>query len=189
MAADNGAFSGLDAKKFAGMLAVYREANVDLDWIACPDVVADADATFAMWDRWEPVINAFGFSPALVLQDGMTLELVETYEPEAVFVGGSTEFKLGREAREIVLWARREGKPVHMGRVNTMERINYAYSIGCTSIDGSGFSKWADIRIPLGLRWIREAMAPPVIYSSPRGPSLLDFLTPPPTVDPQEEYR
>ena len=159
MAADNGAFSGLDEEAFTRMLQLYRDARIKLLWVACPDVVADGMATLMEWAKWSWIIEDYGFRPCMVLQDGMDIETVIAFDPPAVFVGGSTEFKLGSVAADIVRWARASARPAHMGRVNTKSRIEYAYSLGCTSVDGSGFSKWPDIRIPLGIRWIREAKA------------------------------
>jgi hypothetical protein len=126
--------------------------------VAVPDVVADAGATFVRWGKWEPVVRAFGFTPCLVLQDGVSRLDVHLFDPPALFIGGSTGFKLGQLAADITADWRAKGRPVHMGRVNTERRIRYAVDIGCTSCDGSGCSKWPDTRIPLGVRWIRKAM-------------------------------
>jgi len=159
MAADNGCFNGLDARSFVVMLNDFREAGVGLDWVTVPDVVANGDETFFLWGRWEPVVRASGFTPCLVLQDGMTRFDVHQFDPPALFIGGTTEFKLGPLAANLTADWRAKGRPVHMGRVNTQERIEYAVRIGCTSCDGSGFSKWPDTNIPKGVRWIRQAMA------------------------------
>lgn len=166
-AADNGAFSGLDVGAFCSMLGQYQEAKFPLEWVAAPDVVGDDVATFRLWGQWKKIITAFGFRPALVLQDGMKIMDIITFNPPAVFIGGSTEYKLGPVVRKIVQWAISEGKPVHMGRVNTEKRIRYAVEIGCTSCDGSGFSQWPDKRIPLGLKWIKRAINR---HSQPRLP-------------------
>lgn len=157
-AADNGAFSGLDIGAFCSMLGLYRESAVKLEWVACPDVVGNDVETFRLYERWEKIIRAFGFRPALVLQDGMTPLDIAMLDPNAIFIGGSTDYKLGSVVREIVQWARSKGKSVHMGRVNTERRIRYAVEIGCTSCDGSGFSQWPDKRIPLGIKWIKRAI-------------------------------
>jgi hypothetical protein len=41
---------------------------------------------------------------------------------------------------------------VHMGRVNSIRRMVYAWSIGCTSFDGSKFSRFGDTYIRPTLR-------------------------------------
>ena len=170
VALDNGAFTGFVAGPFVQMLADYEAAGVAVDWVACPDVVGDAAGTFALWPKWSAIVRGFGFSPALVLQDGMGRDEVYDLDPPAVFVGGSTEWKLGLDARRIVEMVRSWGSPVHMGRVNTRRRIRYAVEIGCTSCDGSGFSQWPDARIPKGVRWVRAATARTLFTETPAAP-------------------
>lgn len=168
VAADNGCFNGLDSGAFVLMLNAYREASVKLDWVAVPDVVGDCNATVRQWMRWEPVVRAFEFRPCFVCQDGCDLQLLHDINPKAIFIGGSTDWKLGPQAARCVKWARKQRRPAHMGRVNTERRIRYAVEIGCTSCDGSGFSKWPK-RIPLGLKWICRAMRENLFTAQIRG--------------------
>ena len=160
VAADNGAFSGLDAEAFTLMLLRYWQEGVKLDWVAVPDVVGNASETFRLYGKWEPIVRGFNFPRSLVLQDGMNFHdwLVYRKDVDGVFIGGSSDFKLSRFVQTVVSDARSLGLPVHMGRVNSMKRIRYAIDIGCTSCDGSGFSKWPDTRIPLAIRWIRQKL-------------------------------
>jgi hypothetical protein len=69
----------------------------------------------------------------------------------AVFVGGSTRWKLGPQAASLVREARRRGLHAHMGRVSTAGRIRYAQSIGCTSFDSSRYSRWRELLLDDGL--------------------------------------
>ena len=160
IAADNGAFSGLNAEAFTLMLLRYWQAEVKLDWVAVPDVVGNASETFRFYGKWEPIVRGFKFPRSLVIQDGMGFDDWLAYRKsiDGVFIGGSTGFKLSRFVRTVVYDARSLGIPVHMGRVNSMRRIRYAIDIGCTSCDGSGFSKWPDTRIPKAVRWIRKTL-------------------------------
>jgi EAL domain-containing protein (putative c-di-GMP-specific phosphodiesterase class I) len=75
----------------------------------------------------------------------------------AIFIGGTTEWKLGPQARAIILEAKRRGLWVHVGRVNSKQRIEQIYAMGVDSFDGSGWSRWPDTRIPKGLQWIDDA--------------------------------
>jgi hypothetical protein len=77
---------------------------------------------------------------------------------DALFIGGSTDWKLGPAARTLVREAKRRGLWVHMGRVNSLKRIAYAAEIGCDSIDGTGWMRWRSIRLPEGLQAVS---APP----------------------------
>lgn len=48
-----------------------------------------------------------------------------------------TEWKLGPAAAELVAEAKARGLMVHMGRVNSRKRLQYAADIGCDSADGT----------------------------------------------------
>jgi hypothetical protein len=54
--------------------------------------------------------------------------------------------------------AKRRGKWVHVGRVNSRERVRWCVANGADSVDGSGFSYHPDTNIPKGLDWIAEAI-------------------------------
>lgn len=155
-AADNAAFSGFDERKFMRMLDRIAGKPGCL-WVASPDEVGHAAATLDMFERWEPIIRFHSLPVALVLQDGQEHLPVPWDRLDAVFVGGSTEWKLGEHARRLVAEAKARGKQAHCGRVNSRTRIRYAAGIGCDSCDGSGWSRFPDKRIPLGLKWISEA--------------------------------
>lgn len=154
--ADNDCFQGLDRDAFMRMLNAYRGLEPAPMWVACPDVVANAQATLASFEEWEPIIHGYGYPVALVLQDGQEKLPVPWNRIEAVFLGGSTAWKLGYEAHAFVQEARQRGKLCHMGRVNSQERIRIASSWGCDSVDGSGFSRWRKLIEP-GTRWLRRA--------------------------------
>jgi hypothetical protein len=146
-AADNAAFSRFDAAAYRSMLATIAGRPGCL-FVTVPDVVGDAFATRELWRAWFPVVRAHGLPAAFVLQDGLDDVGVPWLECAAVFIGGSTEFKLGPVARMAVQEAHRLGKWVHMGRVNTMRRLRYAQHIGCDSVDGSGFARFPDAMLP-----------------------------------------
>jgi hypothetical protein len=150
VAADNDCFQGLDEPAFLAMLDALAPHAGDMLWVTAPDVVGDAAGTLQRFAVWGPRIRARGFRVALVLQDGMTIDSVPWGEFDAVFVGGSTEYKLGDDAAAIVRAARARGLQAHMGRVNSYKRARYAWQIGCTSVDGSG---WARFKTAMRPRW------------------------------------
>lgn len=150
-AADNAAFSRFDAEAYRAMLAKIAGVPGCL-FVTAPDVVGDADATLALWSDWEPILRAHGLPAAFVLQDGITPAAVPWDTCAAVFIGGTTAFKLGPEARACVVEAKRRGVWVHMGRVNSERRLRYALAIGCDSVDGSGFARFPDAMFPLFAR-------------------------------------
>lgn len=151
VAADNDCFQGLDEPAFLGMLEALMPVAGELLFATAPDVVGDADATLERWARWAPRLRRRGFRPALVLQDGMTIARLPA-DAEALFIGGSTEWKLGPEAAAITAHAAARGVWVHMGRVNSYTRARYALELGCASVDGSG---WARFKTAMQPRWAR----------------------------------
>lgn len=169
-ACDNSCFNGLDAPKWLRFLSeLAREESKPL-WICCPDTVADMGKTWASFYVWEPVLTSLELPVALVLQDGIERLKYRTPLPStwdklaAVFVGGSTEFKVGDDAARLSLEAHERGKLVHFGRVNSWTRIVYLArrmrdgELWCDSIDGSGWSRWGDINLPKAIRWIDKAL-------------------------------
>lgn len=74
---------------------------------------------------------------AICVQDGATPETVPWKLIGTVFIGGSTEWKLGPEAHAIVEEAHRRKKHVHMGRVNSLKRMMLCQRWGVHTADGT----------------------------------------------------
>lgn len=125
-----------------------------------PDVVGDAEATLTRSTPWLERIRSLGIPAAFVGQDGAETVGVPWDAFDVFFVGGSTEWKLGGAARELVAEAKRLGKWVHMGRVNSATRMRYARHIGCDSVDGTFIAFGPDRNLPKVLGWVREALHP-----------------------------
>jgi hypothetical protein len=103
-----------------------------------PDVLGDPVATIERSARFVYRVRAwFGLPVALVAQDGLEYLDIPWNWFDVLFIGGSTEWKLGAGARELVREAKANGKLVHMGRVNSLRRLRYATAIGCDSADGT----------------------------------------------------
>lgn len=149
-AADNGCYQGLDAPLYRAMLATIAGLPGCL-FVVVPDVVSDAPATIALWREWAPEVARTGHPLAFVAQDGLRSEDVPWNELGCLFIGGSTEWKLGARCAALADEAKRRGLHLHMGRVNGRRRLNYARLIGCDSVDGTGFSRfrdtWLDVAI------------------------------------------
>lgn len=156
-AADNGCFVELakpgsfDIDKWVAWLE--KATPADCLWATLPDVVGDQVKTWERSEPWIDVVHELGFPVAIVLQDGLELEPGIWHEilerADAVFIGGSTEWKLGHHARQHAVAARLSGLQVHMGRVNSFKRLRYADEIGCHTADGTylNFGKKADREI------------------------------------------
>lgn len=156
-AVDNGAFSGFDARLFVHLLdRLHGEGKTrGCLFVAAPDVVADWRATVDLFRVWHPLIAAYGYPVGFVLQDGIHAGNVPWAECAAVFIGGSTAWKLSSAAATLAGYAHALGKHVHMGRVNTLKRIQMAWRIGVDSIDGTNYSMYPDTKIPGSLAWIQ----------------------------------
>jgi hypothetical protein len=166
IAVDNAAFVGFDPIRFGGLLARIPDPPRCL-WVACPDVVGDAEATLKMFDEWEPEIRSMGFRVALVGQDGLEsvpLDRRNHYwdRCDAFFVGGTDAFKMPPDMRggscvglaeyvpaaALIREAKARGKWIHFGRVNSVRRINYCERLGCDSVDGSGLVRSSRDKMP-----------------------------------------
>lgn len=154
-AADNDAYLAWDEPRYRAMLDRIDGMPGCL-FVTAPDVVGDAAATLDLFHQWRPDLN--GFPVALVAQDGLTPERTPWDSIRALFIGGTSEWKLGGEAHTLAVEAKRRGLWLHMGRVNTRQRVRWARSIGCDSIDGTAFSRYRRTHLPWALR---HAGAPP----------------------------
>jgi hypothetical protein len=112
-----------------------------------------------------PRIRVLGFPAALVAQDGLERLDVPWAAFDVLFIGGSTEWKLGEAARALVARAKARGKWVHMGRVNTRTRLRYADAIGCDSVDGTRLAFGPDDNLPRVLRWLGELDEAPALFN------------------------
>lgn len=131
-----------------------------------PDVVGDAQATLERSLPWLPKIRSLGYPAAFVAQDGLERRSViddpkwwDTFD--VLFIGGSTEWKLGPAARELAAAAKHYGKRVHVGRVNSEKRFRYAsapypFGLGADSADGTFLTFGPDQNLPRLQTWLRS---------------------------------
>lgn len=156
-AADNDAYSKWDEGRYRDMLdRIYGRAGCL--FVTSPDVVGDASRTLTLFEDWYDEIVAAWQPIALVGQDGLQIADVPWHRFDAFFVGGSTEWKMGSDAAALVREAKTRGKWVHMGRVNSYQRMRYAQWIGCDSIDGTQFSWFRDAKLPAFLNAAKQEM-------------------------------
>jgi hypothetical protein len=154
-AGDNGCFGanyvGDDA--WIGWLARHASHADRCLFATAPDVVGDAAATLARSAPFLPVIRDLGYPAALVAQDGLEDLDVPWDAFDVLFIGGSTEWKLGPYAARLIAEARLRGKRVHMGRVNSGRRYAYAALLGCDSADGTFLAFAPDHNLARMSRW------------------------------------
>jgi hypothetical protein len=154
-AADNAAFSGFDPEKFRSFLDRIAGKSRCL-FVVVPDVVADAKATLDRFWAWHRYMFGMGLPLAFVGQDGAESGSIPWHCFECWFVGGSTKWKLSQESIDLMREAKQRGKWVHVGRVNSLSRMTWAYDHGADSVDGTSMSKWGDKYIHRFCRWLRK---------------------------------
>ncbi len=166
-AADNGCFSAgrsFDMSAYLDFLAARRHAVATCLFAPAPDVVGDAAAT---WRRSECALGQIrqaGFKAALVGQDGLEDPPWDAFD--ALFLGGTTKWKLSHTARDLTAKAKRRGKHVHMGRVNSETRLRTAALWGCDSADGTFLAFGPDKNTPRLLGWLdRLAKQPEMAFA------------------------
>lgn len=159
-AIDNGAFAGFNRAAFESLLEREEPRRHLCRFVAAPDVVGSARRTLEAFRQWEGLLR--GWKKALVAQDGLEGLEIPWWQIDAIFIGGSTEWKLGKHAADVIRTAKILDKWVHVGRVNTPGRFEYFEKLGADSIDGTGLSRYS---------WMREA-----IHRAATEPRLFDHI-------------
>ena len=136
-ALDNGCFAEFREETWERLL---DEADRDRPlFVTLPDIVGDAQRTAELfeifWTRTQELPRA------LVLQDGIERVRIPWNDIKAVFIGGSDQFKYSQWAINAAVTAKRLGKWVHVGRVNTAARVRNWLGLA-DSIDGSGICRF-----------------------------------------------
>ncbi len=154
--ADNGCFSDRwdERSWWSWLIGLPRTIR----FAVCPDVYDPNggechEATVERWERFATRMKVAGFTPAFVCQVGATPWNLPA-DAEVLFLGGTTEWKLGPDAEAITMeWG--DTRWVHMGRVNSLRRLRIAQRWGCRSVDGTYLIKAPDICLPRLLRFLR----------------------------------
>lgn len=181
--ADNGIYSNAypgDAA-YISWLDSHSDMRFRCRFAVAPDVVADHKGTLERsWPMLRPIRRAVG-RVALCAQNGATPDDLPWDYIDAVFLAGIVEcvpcgyvpavtelpittcplcrrglveWKVSDMAAQITAEARRRGKWVHMGRVNTDTRIRRAREMGCDSGDGTFLAFGPDVNLPILLNWL-----------------------------------
>lgn len=185
-AADNGCFNPKTYPGDDGWLAWLDRLPRDRCLFAVvPDVARRPDGSLggdpvATWERFKalgPLVRELGFPAALAAQDGIEAmpNLREQLEAcDCLFLGGSTAWKTSPAAERVCIAARNLGKWVHMGRCNSLERMERARSMGCNSVDGTYVAFGPNINGPRVCKWlvVLDANEPFPMFNTFESPSL-----------------
>jgi len=138
-ALDNDAFSAWTSgeewnePRFYEMLSLASISYPKPSWVVVPDVVGDKYKTLESWHQHASRVAEFKIPLAFAVQDGMTKKDVP-HDADVVFVGGTDAWKW----RNLKEWTDNFDR-VHVGRVNSLEKVQMCYHLGCESIDGTGW--------------------------------------------------
>lgn len=142
-AIDNGCFSQgekFNLDKYMKYLHHHPKPRFTCLFATAPDVVGDMAQTLTRSMPVLPLIKTAGYRPCLVLQNGAQESMIPWDEIDAIFIGGTDEWKDSWVIASLVQTAKEKNKWVHMGRVNSERRILYANRIGCDSVDGTSIA-------------------------------------------------
>lgn len=159
--ADNGCFSATfrfdDTRYMYWLLSLRSFASTCL-FATAPDVVGNHEKTWERSKPWLGAIRVLGFPAAFVAQDGFNGGQGVDWEMiDVLFVGGTTSYKLGDEARKAIRKAQELGKKVHVGRVNSKRRVEIFNSLKVDSIDGTFLIFGPNTNFPKLERWVKSA--------------------------------
>jgi len=149
-AIDNGAFARLETAAFAALLKRHEHHRQNCLFVTVPDIVGCAMRTAEVFDLWAPQLS--GWRIALACQDGQESVRIPWDRIDAVFIGGSDNFKCGPHTERIIKTAKLFGKWVHIGRVNHAFRFEHFLRLGADSIDGTGIARYTHMREAIGNR-------------------------------------
>lgn len=158
-AADNGCFTGgglFDLEAYQTWLSKLSIHARHCLFATAPDVICDAAAT---WERSRdvlPIIRRLGFSAALVAQNGIENAPIDWGAFDVLFIGGDDAWKDGPATDKLIREAKRRGKWVHVGRVNSLRRMRLMRQSGCDSADGTYLAFGPDRNLPTLIRWLAE---------------------------------
>ena len=146
LAFDNDAYSvkegeQWDEAKWLSMLDKIEAEQLQPEWVLVPDVLGDKRRTLENFFVYRTHIVKPGreWPVAFAVQDGMIPQDVPC-TADIIFVGGTTTWKW----RTLPMWTECFSR-VHVGRVNSPERLQTCQRLGVESVDGT---HWFRFRKP-----------------------------------------
>ena len=164
--ADNGCFSGRWTHD--GWLRWLLDLPRSVRFVVAPDHFDASGArchetTVKRWEHYGDLIERHGFTPAFVCQVGAQPHTIP--DAPVLFIGGTSEWKLGPDAWAIVRrWSGERW--CHMGRVNSARRLETARAMGCHSVDGTYLTFGPDRNLPKLLGWLTDAARSPMLWEA-----------------------
>lgn len=135
-------------------------------WALAPDVPFNAVATLAESRPWLARIRELGVPAAFAAQNGCEHGLIPWDDLDVLFLAGDTEWKTGPVAERLSREAKARGKGVHMGRVNSRQRLRTAEWFGCDTADGTYLAFGPDKNLALLTGWLDELHHTPSLFGT-----------------------
>lgn len=145
-AIDNGGFNELDIPGLKALLKREHDNRGKCLFVSMPDIVGSAQRTTELFWHFHKDPDFSGWRLAFVCQDGQENLPIPWDFIDAVFIGGSTTWKISMHVVQIIKTAKILGKHVHVGRVNTPERWSWFEKHGADSADGTGLARYTHMR-------------------------------------------
>ena len=145
VAFDNDAYSvkegeAWNEEAWLKMLDKMEKDKVKPAWVLVPDVVGDKRRTLANFFCYRTHISKRDWSVALAVQEGMKPQDIPC-TVDVIFVGGkSSKWKF----ESLPMWTQAFPR-VHVGRVNSLEKLKLCKELGVESVDGT---HWFRFRKP-----------------------------------------
>ena len=153
---DSGCFNNKNFTWFKYYSWVIRKYNSNCLFIPIPDVVGSAQETLKLFNKFYDLFKQLPGDLAFVAQDGITEIDIPWDKFHTLFIGGTTDWKLGEEAKQIIKQGQYLNKWIHIGRVNTISRLKYFAEMKVNSVDGTYATFGPDINIPKLIRWVNK---------------------------------
>lgn len=165
VAYDNCAFGGNYPGDDALLRFLDSRSRDGVLFAVAPDVVGDAAATWNRSREMLPRIRALGFPVAYAGQDGFDPDAIAWDAFDVLFIGGSTEWKMGDGGRRAIAAGLERNKAIHFGRCNSLVRLMYAAGLGCASADGTTIRFNPGRYVPELRRWLSAVNAPRLLVA------------------------
>lgn len=153
-AIDNGGFKAVDVNGLLSLMKREEHHRENCLFVAVPDIVGSAQRTLELFHHFRPVFK--GWRVALVCQDGQELLPIPWDQIDAVFIGGSTNWKCSQHVVQIIKTAKILGKHTHAGRVNDPSRWDHFEQLGVDTADGTGLARYSHMRRAIANRNIQQ---------------------------------
>ena len=140
-AIDNGAWSAfINQREWESdpFVQLVKDFGEHADFVVAPDIVEGGSESLKRSLDWIPFILKHAKTVLIAVQDGMNADdhSMHINTNTGIFVGGSTQFK----ETTLAMWSslcKKKNTICHIGRVNSVRRINMCLNAGATSFDGT----------------------------------------------------